>query len=436
MQSGGVALITAAALLMGVLLWVGLRYWQRQRSLSARSLLRVLLVVGGLCRIGDIWFTPIFYASDEQSHFNYVKYVSENYALPIQAGKMGESDNEWEYFQPPLYYLTLLPIYKLADAMFHSQAATVFALRVGSLLLWLVNLRLGWVLLKRLEVKDEFLQVSTLAVTCLLPTYVVVSSAINNDNLMITFATGLLCLIAQPQRSIMNSLAMGAVLGLALWVKQSALIFFPAIGLLFLFEGVRRNISWPGVLSRAASTFGVAALIYSPWSFRNWYVYETFTPEDLSVVAKTWPSMMEGLLAAGHNLAKTFWSVSGISNNIGYPFPLLGLSYGFIAICGLVIGLKQNPEPLARFPALPMSSVYAAIGVAILVNVILVLRFGYLYGMGHGRELFPLLYPIAILLAWGVKFIPARNPSLHVVGFWITYTLGFEAFSLARFATV
>jgi 4-amino-4-deoxy-L-arabinose transferase-like glycosyltransferase len=302
------------------------------------------------------------------------------------------------------------------------------------LALWLINVRLGFVLLKRLEVNDELLHVATFALACLLPTYVFVSSAINNDNLMITLATGLMCLMAGKERGFKNSLGLGILLGLALWVKQSAVVFVPAIGLLLLLEVVRRNITWRAGLANAGLALGLAALMYSPWAVRNWHVYGTFTPEDLSAAAKTWPSMVDGLLSAAHNLAKTFWSVSGISNNIGYPFPLLGLCYGLVAIAGLAIGSKQNQKPLHSCWSLPQSPVYAALGLAILVNLILVLRFGYLYGMGQGRHLFPLLYPIALVLALGLRSIPASNALVHVVGFWIAYALSFEAFSLCRFS--
>jgi 4-amino-4-deoxy-L-arabinose transferase-like glycosyltransferase len=433
MHAGAIALITAAALLAGALLWVGLGYWHRRQPLTARSLFLVVLGVGVLCRLAYVFLTPIFYAPDEQSHLNYVKYLSENHALPIQAGRMGESDNEWEYFQPPLYYLVQLPVYRLAEAAFHNVTATVFTLRLCSFALWLLNIRLGLILLKRLEIKDEFVWLSTLTLACLLPTYTFVSSAINNDNLLITLGAGLMCLMARREQSLKTLLALGALLGLALWVKQSAVVFFPAVGLLFVFQAVRGKITWRATLGHLGVVLGLAALFYSPWAARNWHVYGTFAPEDLSAAAKTWPSPVDGLLSAGHNLVKTFWSVSGISNNIGYPFPLFGMSFGLICVAGLALGWKQNPKSVTTSLAGSHAPLLAALGFALLVNVGLVLRFGYLYGMGQGRHLFPLLYPIALVLAVGLRFVPARNPAVPVIGFWITYTLAFTAFSLCRF---
>lgn len=433
MNVGGVVLITVASLLVGALLWFGLACCHRRWPLTARSLFALVFAIGLACRIGYVLLTPTFYAPDEQSHFNYIKYLSENHAFPVQGGKMGESDNEWEYFQPPLYYLILAPIHAVVDASFHSPAVTVFALRLCSVLLWVLNIRLGLVLLKRLEVKDDFLWLCTMTIACLLPTYAFVSSAINNDNLLITLGTGITCLLACREKSLKTSLALGGLLGLALWVKQSAVVFFPAVGILFLVEALRQKLTWRAMLLYLAVVLGLANLIYAPWAARNWHVYGTFTPEDLSAAAKIWPSMVDGLASAAHNLVKTFWSVSGISNNVGYPFPLVGMGFGLVCLAGLVLGWNQNAKPAANLLAGNHAPVLAALSFAVIVNVVLVLRFGYLYGMGQGRHLFALLYPIALLMAWGLKGIPSGNPLIHTVGFWITYAASFMAFSLSRF---
>src|SRR5437016_9623061 len=107
--------------------------------MSTRSVFAAVIAVGILCRLAFAVLTPIFYAPDEHSHFNYVKYVSEHGSFPVQTTKMGDPANEWEYFQPPLYYVALVPIYRAAHSLFHSEAGTVFALRFVSILLWLLN---------------------------------------------------------------------------------------------------------------------------------------------------------------------------------------------------------------------------------------------------------------------------------------------------------
>jgi hypothetical protein len=433
MGAGQTAIITLAALLGGGGLWFALTLWQRRKPLLPRALFAWVLALGLAGRLAYVFLTPVFYAPDEQSHFNYLKYLSEHHAFPVQAAKLGESDNEWEYLQPPLHYLATLPVYQVMDRMFHHPAATVFALRLCSVLLWLLNVRLGLWLLKRLEVRDDFLWLGVMTLVCLLPTYSFVSSAINNDNLMIPLGTGLLCLMARWRPALKPSLALGGLLGLALWVKQSALIFFPAIALLLLVARFRQPFSWRILAGHLLLVFGLPALLYAPWALRNRRVYGTFTPEDIFAATKTWPSLVDALLSATHNLVKTFWSVSGISNDVGYPFPLLGMGFALLAVAGLALGLKQDPQRLAAVRAGLRQPIGAALAFGVFVNVTLVLRYGCLFGMGQGRHLFPLLYPVALVLVWGLPVFPLKNLPIHFVGFWTTYALAFEAFSLCRF---
>jgi len=433
MPAGVIALVTFAALVVGVLGWLGLLWWHRQQRLSARRLFLLVLLVGTACRLVYVLATPVFYAPDEQSHFNYVKQLAEQHSLPVLTKGLGDPANEWEYHQPPLYYLLLVPVYWAAQILSPQPAGTVFALRLCSVLLWLLNVWFGIALLKRLQIKDEFQWLCVLTLGCLLPTYVFVSSAINNDNLLIPLGTAGLWLLMDQERTLRKSAALGVLLGLGLLVKPSGIVLFPAVGLLVALEAVQRRITPRAAIVHLVTVFGLATLFYAPWAARNWRLYATFTPESLTVMPKPWSSMVDGLLSAAHNLTKTFWSVSGISNDIGYPFPLLGMGFGLLGIAGLVLGRQQNPQPLKNRLAAANAPVVVALSFAVLVNVMLVLRLGYLYGMGQGRHLFPLLYPIALGLAWGLRSIPGNNPSIQLVGFWMTYALSFEAFSLCRF---
>lgn len=433
MQPGVIALVTLAALLLGAGGWAGLAWWQRRRPLNPRALFVLVLLLGALGRLVYVFATPIFYAPDEQSHFNYIKHLAEKKSLPVMTTGLGDPANEWEYHQPPLYYLLLVPVYLAARILSPEPAGMVYALRLFSVLLWLLNVWLGLEFLKRLQIKDDFRWLCVLTLGCLLPTYVFVSSAINNDNLLITLGTAVLCLLADPERMPRKSAVLGLLLGLGLWVKPSAIVLFPAVGMLFMLEAGQRRLPVRKAWLHSIIVFGLATLLYAPWAVRNWRLYSTFTPESLAVVAKQWPSLVDGLISATHNLIKTFWSVSGISNDIGYPFPLLGMGFGLLGLAGLVLGWKQQPQSLRRWLATAQAPLLAALGVAILINVILVLRLGVLYGMGQGRHLFALLYPIALFLACGLKAIPSQRPEIPLVGFWITYAIAFETFSLCRF---
>jgi hypothetical protein len=400
--------------------------------MTARTALAAILSVGVLCRLAFLCLTPVFYAPDEHSHFNYIKYLSERGTFPVQTTKMGDPANEWEYFQPPLYYVALIPIYRAAQAIFHEQTATVFALRFVSLLLWLINLRLGLHWLRQLEIKDVPLRLTALSFLCLLPTYVFISSVVNNDNLLATLGGSVVCLLTRREQTVISAMWLGVLFGLALLVKQSALVLAPAIVLTPLLYSWKNREKLAPALLRGAVAIALGAAIYFPWALRNLRVYGTFFPEQLSAVSKTWPSTAYGLASAIHNLIKSFWSVSGIANDIGYPFAAIGIVFMLLSFFGLFLELTgvQRRRALSGHPQFPL---FASLTVAIAINVCLVLRFGYVNGMGQGRHMFVLLFPVALIIAVGSRSLALQNSAARVTGFWMTYSVAFTIFSLSRF---
>lgn len=392
----------------------------------------MVLVAGLLVRLAYVFLTPVFYAPDEQPHFNYVKHLAEEKSFPVQTSKLGDGSNDWENNQPPLYYLAATPIFAATQAVFHNQTATVIVLRLFSVALWLLNAWLVIVSLRRLGIEDGFVQVFAVAMVCLLPTYTFISSAINNDNLLATLGGGMLCLLTQRKRTLKTSLLIGLLLGLGLLTKQSAVIFVPLIGSLVVLDAFKRRINWSIAAQQIFITLGLAGLIYLPWALRNWNVYHTFMPENLVVTQIQWPSVMHGLASAAHNLLKTFWSVSGLSNDVGYPFPLIG--FALLALPVVVFALDAKPvEKADVLNSEKNKSLLIAMLVAIVITVGLVVRFGYQFGMGQGRHLFPLLCPIALLLAVWLRRLPAKKLEVQAAGFWITYAASFAVFSLCRF---
>jgi 4-amino-4-deoxy-L-arabinose transferase-like glycosyltransferase len=404
----------------------------RDQLVTVRALFPVLLVVGLLCRVAFVWFTPTFYAPDEQSHYHYIQYLAEHHSVPVLNSKLGDAGNEWEYSQPPFYYALLVPAFQVAQAVFHNPAAIVLVLRTFSVLLWLLNVWLTVVLLRRLHIEDELTRVLVFGLVCLLPTYTFVSAAINNDNLLATLGGAVLCLMAQRQPTWKTSLALGLVLGLALLTKQSAVVFFPAVALLTVLDASHQRLPWRAAIRHLAVALGLATLMYLPWALRNWRLYGTFTPESTTTPLLTWPSFPYGVASAIHNLAKTFWSVSGLSNDVSYPFPLLG--FGALALWW--VGQQTRVPPEQAVDSLNWQRngpLLWAFLLALGFNLLLVLRFGYLFGMGQGRHLFPLLFPVALGLAAGWRKLPVKALGLWATVFWVIYAVSFTLFSLSRF---
>jgi 4-amino-4-deoxy-L-arabinose transferase-like glycosyltransferase len=425
-------LLTTAAAGLGGLLW-----WQlqlRHRFVAGRrpNLFLVLLLAGIACRLAYWFLTPTFYAPDEQAHFNYIKFIAEQGEFPVLTTKMGDPSHEWEYFQPPLYYLALAPVFALTKLMGFPLPATVLLLRGFSFLLWLLNLWCGIVLLNRLQITDRVVRTFALGALCLLPTYTFSSTAINNDNLLIALSGLLLCVLAQRVYHWKNAVLTGLLLGAALLTKKSAVVFIPVILTLTTLEAWKRQITMRTALSYLTGSLGLAFLIYLPWLVRTWQTYQTLTPELLSGDLKTWPSFAYGCASAIHNLVQSFWAVSGISNDVGYPFPLLGILFLVACVGAGQIELRRSRsfDPLHRQWNRPL---LLAFGIGVLVNVLLVLRFGYLFGMGQGRHLFPLLVPIALGLGSWMRNWKIPKLEVHAAGCWLLYALTFAAYSLTRF---
>lgn len=428
----GAAILTA---LGAGIFWLLLLRRQRVRVTEPRVLLAILIAVGLCGRMCFAFLTPTFYAPDEEAHYKYVRHLAEQHAFPVQTTKPGDGTNDFEYNQPPLYYLLLTPVFWLGHAVFGSVTATVIMMRLVSIGLWGVNVWAAILWLRRMAITDPKIRIFVLGMVCLLPTYVFVSAMINNDNLLITLGGLLLVLLAENRGTIKNSIATGLTLGLALLTKQSACVFVPAIVWLTLTDAYQKRASWTRAVGTIVLVGGCAALLFIPRAYWNFKTYGRFTPEYLVVIPVTWPSLAYGLASTVHNVVKTFWAVSGISNNVGYPFPLPGML--LLGASGLILLRKLGRQiPIHRASERVNLMMIAALALMVCINFGLVLRFGYVSGMGQGRHLFPLLFPIAGALAGGLRTLSIKHFPVQATGFWVTYAAVFVAFSLERFAVL
>lgn len=389
-----------------------------------------MIAVGLMCRLAFVFLTPIFQAPDEEEHWSYIQKLESERSFPVMRGMGGDAEKDWEYEQPPLYYLLLAPVVGAAQGAGLGQEAMVHLFRLSSVMLWAVNVWLCTVLLRRLQVKDGFTWVFVLGMVTLLPTYTFVSSAINNDNLMAVFGSALLCVLAARGTSVLRAVGLGLLLGLALLTKKAALVFFPAVVLLPLFDLWHNRTTWRPALVQVVVPMTLALMMLTPWAWRDWHVYGTLNPEVLAAPRKVWPSMIYGVASAVHNFVKTFAAVSGLSNNIGYPLPIPGE-------CLLLLACVPGRWWPNRSPVAPRgdegdSSTQLVFFLIAGINILLVVRFGYLLGMGQGRHVFAVLIPIALFLATRLRRLSFAGLELAATGFWVVYAVVFTACSLAQ----
>jgi hypothetical protein len=423
----------AAGAVAGGIAWLALVFRARIAPVTGRQLLVFIVLVGLGCRIALALFTPVFYAPDEQPHFNYVQYLAEYRSLPVQSSVTDAPTQDYEYYQPPLYYVLLTPLFALLKAVSNDMRITLVGLRLVSVALFGVTLAAALAFLKNLKVRDPFVWTFTICMVALLPTYVFLSSMMNNDNLVIAFGALVLLLMSRPG-STRNAALTGVVVGLALLTKLSAVVYVALVILLPLIECVRRRSIEKGALARAGLTCGTAMVIWSPVAIRNLTVYGSVTAEDVANVPRAWESLYAALATTSVYMHDSFWAVAGVFNNVWF-YPQIGRFIALVGFAGLAYATLFKREMAASLVGRNRSVLLAA-GLAIAVNVVLVYRFGLLYGQGQGRFLFPLLIPLSLLLAIGFRVLPvssSKRAHLHVAGFFVTYALAFTCFCLAVF---
>lgn len=405
-----------------------------------RTSAAVLAGLGLLYRLAFVLLTPAFQAPDEQAHYRYVRFLVERHALPVQTSRVNAPSQDWEYYQPPLYYLALAPVYALARALpGDGDLVALRTLRLCSVLMWALTLWLIWRALGALRVRDPVVAVTAIAVAALLPSYVFISSMVNNDNLLILLSTAVLGLTVSG-RSGRDLLRIGALLGLAFLTKLSAAVLVVAIVACYALHVVRGALPARRAAREVALILAITGVIVLPWAIRMVHVYGDLTAEGLANVPVSWPSWRAGLLVCVRYLGSTFWAVAGVYNNVPYR-PQVGTALTVSAGLGLLVtagrhlrsrGMVGNPEHPARAAHL------GAFALALAVNLAMTLGFGFRYGWAQGRFLFPLLLPIGLLLGLSWRaLVPAalaRAAAILIGTFFAAYAFGFTRYALAALA--
>lgn len=413
-------------------------FWSRllrRAPVSTGRLVAALIVVGAACRIVFALWTPAFGAPDEQAHFNYVKYLYEHRSLPVQVSRTDDPSNDWEYYQPPLYYMLCLPLYAATRGVFQAPSPVAAqVLRGVSIGCWAITLWVALRLLRRLGLGDDTTRIVVVAMLACLPTYTFLSAAINNDNLVIALGAVFLYVLAgtpAPGRWAV----LGLLLGLALLTKLSAVVYVFAVAALLGARCLYGNLGLARAAASGSICYALAAAVWLPWGIRNNRLYGDLTAETAANISFRWASTGHAVRTIATYMSESFWSVSGIYNNVEF-LPQLGIAFGVVAATGLVFLAVSRASGGCLAGDAP-AQYLAAMLATIVLNIVLVARFGYLYNQGQGRFLFPMLIPIAVLMALGIQQLAPRAQHERLPGllgaFFSTYVLSFTAYSLAVF---
>lgn len=400
------------------------------------------------------WSTlvPLGEGPDEPGHFAYVLFLAREGRLPLQQSDPAASDVPGEGHQPPLAYWLMQPAVRWLpaeqrtlelganpafrwnggaqpNAFFRSSrdiwpyqgvGRAWHLARAVSALLGGLTVLTTYLAARRVWPEQSWLALGATAVVALHPQMLFAHALVSNDPLLIALGSLLLLVCLgivgdgrrMPRR---DSLLAGALLGLMLITKQSALLFVPLPLLALAVRGDRR---WRERLGDMLLLITTALAISAWWFARNLRLYgdvfglamfrESFATGAFE--PDRWQSWQHGLW----NLLRSSWGMFGWLT-IALPDGLYRI-FGVLLLLAAIGQISASARGLwrrrGRMALLLIGSV--------LLALLWVVLFAFTAGAvaWQGRFLLPAISALAILLAGGLGLVfPARS------ALWLLITL-------------
>jgi 4-amino-4-deoxy-L-arabinose transferase-like glycosyltransferase len=255
-----------------------------------RHIFFLLLGLALFIRLAYVFFLPLGQTvrfrleglNDEPSHLNYVHYLAEHKSFPIQSHHVRETDsfvrNEFEYFQPPIYYVVGAGL----ELLFGKSAAQVTC-RLMSFVFGILSLLVIHRIFSRFGFPQTVCQAAVLF-AAFFPANAYFCSVVSNDSLSWLFCLLLTLEIApvsrpysslQPDRRIWpTAIRIGLLLAAGMLIKSSLFIFYPVMAALFLYRWfISRNWQW---LTAGCAALVLSVVFAAPWYVHNQHLYGSF----------------------------------------------------------------------------------------------------------------------------------------------------------------
>jgi 4-amino-4-deoxy-L-arabinose transferase-like glycosyltransferase len=438
-------------------------------SARNRAILGLIVVTYVALATLDATRVPIWNAPDEPAHFNYVKSIAVDHALPIlQPGDYDQALLEqlthdkfppdqsvatlrYESHQPPLYYVLAAPALALTQS--RSIRTQVIALRLVTIAIGALFILACFRLARLVFPGSSALPLAAAAFVAFIPMHLFMSAAVDNDALA-ELMLGLTLIVAiealQAKGDSRDDVRAGVIAGLAILTKLVAAVSIVLVALGFLGAALlapnraRALRQLPVRLVRA----GMVTLVLSGWWVaRNLIVYGWRDPFGLRrhavVVVGQPPTGLLNPTLARQMLLTLFHSFWGQFGWMGIPFAdrtydviaagsaLVFL--GMILFCWRMIltGHDPHPNPLPegegtgplamRWKAPRLRGevraqsvdvvapwrrwAFGLLGAEVALVVVGVVFYNLQYLQPQGRYLFPTLPALAIFAVAGVAEI-------------------------------
>jgi len=273
-------------------------------------------------------------------------------------------------------------------------------LRFISIILYSITFYFAFKLLLELNINYPFVKITVLSVFAFLPTYSFISSSVNNDNLLILLSV--MIMYYSNKGTTKYLIVTGLLSGLALLTKASAIVLLVYVITMLILNMKFKKQSFVKTLLAITYIVIIAISISLPFYLRNYALYNTFTGESVVVDRFVWKSLFHALGSVAFSVNESFWSVSGVYNNVSLFYPYIGTHILYLSIIGLLFGIysKKIYIHIIGKETFIFSSLFA-----LLTNIILLFVFGYLYNNAQGRHLYVMFFPILYFIASGFTIL-------------------------------
>ncbi len=346
-------------------------------------------------------------APDELQHVAYVKHLAEGRGFPVLDPKDPELGRRYQSHQPPAFYL-------LAAGWSKIVGNSYLGLRsLNALIGGIAVLGVYFLALWGLGTERRAYAIGAAAFAALLPMNVALSGAISNDPLLFCLSTWVLALTAVYGKDglcVKRGLLLGALIGVALLTKTTALALLPAVAVGLMLAQKRPALAT--VLPGAVLALAMGGV----WWMRNQSLYgDPLAMGVFNAAFQNSPQATVYLQAFGPKGywidMVGWWTVRSYLGAFGYMdiflspnlYRLATLVFVTLASFGILAAFKKGEDESDRAFHL-MNTVFFLIVLALFV------QFNKTYFQGQARYLFPAIGPMAVAIALGAGNLVKSKP--------------------------
>jgi hypothetical protein len=391
-------------------------------------------------------------APDEPPHVDYVRYMVEHHALPVQTRDAAQRISN-EAHQPPAYYalgalltgwintdgeqLEPNPSFDITPGRvwgrqnfyhppsqafpYHGLALAYHWLRGLSTVLGAITIWAMYQAARTAAPRQPAVALLAAGLAAFNPQFLFITASVSNDNMaMVAVSLMLLTgLAAWKQTSLRFTLLMGLLIGLSALSKYTSLAAAPGAILMLAAPYIRKR-QWHALI-RHLTIMGTLALLMAGWWYgRNWQLYgdplaQRMALHVLASVRRYSPWQLAELPLNVYNTFTSYWGRFGWTQITLHPAIYVALAVLCIAaLAGILRATWHGARASGwkRWDAIPWFGL-ALSGAGVLGSIIL---YHLSIPADQGRLLFPGIVPYAIFMALGLVELAGQCKTTLAIG--------------------